>query len=233
MGAQNEVSVWKADNHDAPFHFGGRLAISEWPRFWTLGDRAILDRDLLGFFCSNQCPGDIILRTYDLARALRDAGVAVIGGFHSPMEEECLDLLLRGTQPIVVCPARGVERMRVPAAWKTPIDQSRLLVLSPFSRQYNRPTVPLAEKRNRLVAEIAQGIFVAHAAPESKTDAFCRRLLEAGRQLWMFDNPAATQMQVHGARCFSSVQAIVDAVRGQNGFGENDEQEERENGRAS
>ena len=69
----------------------------------------ILERRLLGLFCSTKCPGDAILQTYDLVRALRDAGVAVIGGFHSPMEKECLDLLLRGNQPIVICPAGLAE----------------------------------------------------------------------------------------------------------------------------
>jgi predicted AAA+ superfamily ATPase len=46
-----------------------------------------------------------VLRTFALA--LREAGIPVIGGFHAPMEKECLDLLLRGTQPVVICPARS------------------------------------------------------------------------------------------------------------------------------
>jgi predicted Rossmann fold nucleotide-binding protein DprA/Smf involved in DNA uptake len=179
---------------------------------WTLGDRAILSRPLLGFLCSSQCPGDIILRTYDLARSLRDAGVPVIGGFHSPMEKECLDLLLRGSQPVVVCPARSIEGMRVPAAWKRPVEQGRLIVLSPFPSQHRRPTVPLAEKRNRLVAEIAHKVFVAHAAPQSKTADFCRQLLAENRPVWTFDTPTAEPIRSLGARCFPSVQAIVDAL---------------------
>jgi hypothetical protein len=38
----------------------------------------------------------MIVQAYDMAVALRDARVALIGGFHSPMEKECLRLLLRG-----------------------------------------------------------------------------------------------------------------------------------------
>jgi predicted Rossmann fold nucleotide-binding protein DprA/Smf involved in DNA uptake len=212
---RNEVTVWEADNSGSPFRFGEHVAVSGWRRLWTLGNRAILGHPLLGFFCSSRCPGDVILRTYDLARSLRDASVPVIGGFHSPMEQECLDLLLRGTQPIVVCPARSIERMRVPAAWRNPLDQGRLLVLSPFPTQHRRPTVSLAEKRNRLVAEIATTVFVAHAAPRSKTDAFCRRLLAEGKAVWTFDTPTAEPMQALGARCFASAQAVVDALRGQ------------------
>ena len=71
----------------------------------TAGNLDILQRQKLALFCSVKCPGNLILQTYDLARALRDAGIAVIGGFHSPMEKECLELLLRGRQPVVICPA--------------------------------------------------------------------------------------------------------------------------------
>jgi len=33
----------------------------------------------------------------------------VVSGFHALMEKECLDLLLRGTQPIVICPLASIE----------------------------------------------------------------------------------------------------------------------------
>jgi hypothetical protein len=124
----------------------------------------------------------------------------------------CLDLLLRGSQPVAMCPARSIERMRLPSAWKMPIDQVRLLVASPFPSRHRRPTIPLAEKRNRLVREIARTVFVAHAAPRGKTEAFCRLLLAYGKPVWTFDTPAAATLRALGARCFPSVQAIVDAV---------------------
>jgi hypothetical protein len=74
---------------------------------------AVAHRPYLALLCSVRCPGDLILAAYNLVVALRAAGVTVIGGFHAPMERECLRLL-RGRQPVIVCPARGVERMRVP-----------------------------------------------------------------------------------------------------------------------
>ena len=61
----------------------------------ALGDLDLLQREPLALFCSVKCPGHLILQTYDLAQALREAGVAVIGGFHSPVECECLTVLLR------------------------------------------------------------------------------------------------------------------------------------------
>lgn len=160
-------------------------ATADIQQIWMIGNREILNHSLLGFFCSAKCPGDVILRTYDVARALRDGGVPVIGGFHSPMEKECLDLLLRGKQPIVICPARSVQRMRIPAAWRTAIEENRLLIASPFEEKYSRVTVPLAEQRNRFCTALARELLVTHAGVGSKTERFCLEQLEAGTTVYM------------------------------------------------
>jgi predicted Rossmann fold nucleotide-binding protein DprA/Smf involved in DNA uptake len=60
----------------------------------VLGDLDILQHKLLGIFCSVKCPGNLIIRTYDLAQSLKERGIPVIGGFHSPIEQECLKILL-------------------------------------------------------------------------------------------------------------------------------------------
>ena len=154
------------------------------------GSLWLLDEPLTALFCSNRCPGGIILKTYDLARAMRDAGVPVIGGFQTPMERECLRLLLRGAQPVVVCPARGIDNMRIPRDWRTALDEDRLLVLSPFTSTVRRPTAQLAAQRNDLVSELAHQVFIAHAAPGSKTEAFARKLAATGKPLLTLDSPA-------------------------------------------
>ena len=87
-----------------------------------IANQSILDADLTALFCSGQCPGDVILKMCDFARAMRDAGVPVIGGLQSPIEKECLRLLLRGDQPVVVCPARGIEVR--PGATENPLESS-------------------------------------------------------------------------------------------------------------
>jgi len=81
---------------DYPAVLKDRLGENAPPCLYAWGDAAILRNRLLGLVCSIQCPGSIVIKTLDAARALRDAGVAVIGGFHSPMEQEFLDILLRG-----------------------------------------------------------------------------------------------------------------------------------------
>ena len=170
------------------------------PEVNSKGNLSLLDEPLTALFCSNRCPGDLILKTYDLARAMRDANIPVIGGFQTQMERECLRLLLRGEQPIVVCPARSIDNMRIPRDWRPALDDGRLLVLSPFPSTARRPTVEIAAQRNDLVADLAQRIFIAHAAPDSKTEAFARRLIDAGKPMLTLGSPANENLVEMGAQ---------------------------------
>ena len=178
------------------------------PKVDSMGNLSLLDDPLTALFCSNRCPGDLILKTYDLARALRDAGVPVIGGFQTPMEQECLRLLLRGDQPIVVCPARGIDNMRIPRDWRPALDDGRLLVLSPFPATARRPTAELAAQRNELVASLASRVFIAHAAPGSKTEAFASKLANAGKSLLTLHSPANTNLVEMGADVVEAEQML-------------------------
>lgn len=169
-------------------------------RIAVLGDLKILDQQSLALFCSVKCPGNLILQTYDLAQRLRQSGVTVIGGFHSPMEQECLTILLRGTQPVIVCPARSLSGMRIPAAYKQPLEQGRMLLLSPFADTVRRATVETAMFRNRFVAAVAGAIFVAHAEPQSKTEQFCREVLEWQKPLYTLAGKANEHLLTMGAK---------------------------------
>ena len=164
------------------------------------GNLRLLEEPLTALFCSVRCPGDLILKTYDLARAMRDAGTPVIGGFQTPMEKECLRLLLRGTQPVVFCPARGIDNMRIPRDWRAPLKEGRFLVLSPFPSTQRRPTAELAARRNDLVADLARQVIIVHAAPGGKTEAFARKLAESGKPLLTLDSPANANLMEMGAR---------------------------------
>ncbi len=170
------------------------------PEYKSKGNLQLLEEPLTALFCSTQCPGDLILKTYDLARSMRDAGMPVISGFHTPMEKECLRLLLRGSQPVVICPARSIENMRMPAEWRSALKQGRLLVLSPFPSHQRRPTAETAERRNDLVAELAHQVFITHAAPGSKTEALAREVAAAGKPLLTLDIPANKNLMDMGSQ---------------------------------
>ena len=190
----------------------GRSAAALPPETAHRGNLRLLDEPLVALFCSNRCPGDLILKTYDLARAMRDAGVPVIGGFQTPMERECLRVLLRGSQPVVVCPARGIEGMRVPRDWRTALGEDRLLVISPFPSTRRRPTAELSFQRNDLVTDLADQVFIAHAAPGSKTEAFARKLADSGKPLLTLNSPANTNLVEMGAEVFDPARNLMELI---------------------
>ena len=159
------------------------------PTVTSKGNLGILNKMLIGFFCSIHSPGDVILKTYDLARALRNADVTIVGGFQSPMEKECMDLLLRGSASVVVCPARGLGTMRIPKGWKKPLAKGSLLLLSFFDDSIRRPTADIAAKRNAHVAALANRLLIAHAEKGGKTKTLCKDALAQGKPVFAFDSP--------------------------------------------
>ena len=181
-------------------------------RIYALGDLGILRKAALGLFCSVKCPGNLILRTYDLARELRDAGVTVISGFHSPMEKECLALLLRGKQPVIWCPARRLAATRIPKEYAKPLSDGRLLMLSPFETNIKQATVEIAGVRNDLVAALAERIFAAYAVPGGKTETFCRRILEWRKPLFTFDSPDNGALIAMGARPLYDILFLIKVI---------------------
>jgi predicted Rossmann fold nucleotide-binding protein DprA/Smf involved in DNA uptake len=200
---------------DYPARLRGRDLRERYPSLWVTGDARLLNRQLLGVLCSTRCPGEVILRTYDLARALRAAAVPVVGGFHSPMEKESLELLLRGTQPVVVCPARSLDRMRVPATWRSGVHARRVLIVSPFTNFHRRVTANLAEERNNLVAALAKEIVVLHANAGGRIDRLSRTAMANGNTVWTLDLPDNADLIRAGAQA-STPEALAEAWRARN-----------------
>ncbi len=179
------------------------------PTISAIGNLSILQNKTIALFCSIQCPGDLILKTYDLAIALREQQKTVISGFHSPMEQECLTLLLRGTQPVIYCPARSLDNLRLKSEWKTALSaernsegtaQNRLLLLSPFASHQHRATADLAQTRNQFVAAIADAIFIAYANPTGKTIAFAQQVLAWDKPLFTLDSANNSKLIEMGAK---------------------------------
>lgn len=156
-------------SNDYPAVLTDRRGENAPPCLFAMGEPSILRQRLLGLICSIQCPGSIVIKTLDAARALRDAGVAVIGGFHSPMEQEFLDILLRGEQSAVLCAAKRLPGLRLGQAARQALADGRLLAISPFDDNVRRTTAAQAVQRNELVALLSHVLLVPHAAPGGKT----------------------------------------------------------------
>ncbi len=131
----------------------------------VIGSFAPLFGQMTAFLCSKETPGETILKAFDKAAAWRDAGLCVISGFHSPLEQQCLEILLRGKQPIVMALARALGALRLPAPQRKALDEGRLTIVSPFPASERRATADLARQRNRLVAALADAVVFAFVSP--------------------------------------------------------------------
>lgn len=168
----------------------------------ALGEPAILHNRLLGLVCSIQCPGSIVIRAFDAMRALRDAGIVVVGGFHSPMESECLDILLRGTQSAIFCSAKSLRGLRLGTEGRKALKDGRLLVITPFGDEVKRTTSAQAVLRNEMVAALADVVLVPHAAPGGKTEATAKNVLARGQSLFTFADENNAHLVHAGAEPF-------------------------------
>lgn len=165
----------------------------------TIGTLDILKQHKLAIFCSTTCPAEIVAQTAAVTHKLVDAGVTVIGGFHSPIEKQCLGILLRGGQPVIVSPARSLDKLRIRSEYKEALKNGRLLLVSFFRRHRHRSDVDMAFKRNRYVAALAENILLVHAPASSKTEHLCREIIGWRKTVYTIDNGANQNLVTLGA----------------------------------
>ena len=170
----------------------------------ALGNLDILNQNKLAIFCSTVCPAELVTHAQHVIRTGLPSNMAVISGFHSPGERECLSILLSCNQPIIICPARSLTRMRIRTEYKKPLDEGRLLFLSLFRSHRHRSDIAMALSRNRFVAALADRILVLYAAPASKTETFYRELLPWRKPLFTLASDLNEKLVALGAKPLNS-----------------------------
>jgi len=129
--------------------------------YW--GNREILKEKKTAFLCSRKLPASAILKCYDWAKEQRDAGTCVVCGYHSQIEKDVFDILLKGQQPLILVLPRGMKS-RWRAVEHCAVAVNRLLVVSPFGKEVNRVTRETALVKNRTILDLGDEIVVGHAA---------------------------------------------------------------------
>lgn len=138
-----------------------------------LGNRKLLNLHKTAFLCSRIIPASAVLKSYDWAIAQREAGNCVISGFHSQLEKDVLHYLLKGNQPIIIALARGLKEKIEPELIK-PLEEGRILIISPFDKTVKRVTEQTAEIRNKMMIELANNITVGYASKGGKLEALLK-----------------------------------------------------------
>lgn len=95
-----------------------------------LGNQYLLALPMTAFFASRQCPGIAIRAAIDWALQQAKTKSVVVSGFHSPLEQSVLKVLLQARSPAVAVLARPVDGAKLPTEWAEPIAQGHLTVVS-------------------------------------------------------------------------------------------------------
>jgi hypothetical protein len=128
-----------------------------------VGNRELLKLSKTAFLCSRKVPSSVVLKCYDWAISQRGAGNCVISGFHSQLEKDVLYYLLKGEQPIIVALARGLKQ-QIEAELRKPLEEGRLLIITPFEKDVKRVTEQTAAVRNKMMIELADIIVCGHVS---------------------------------------------------------------------
>ncbi|MBS4058091.1 MAG: hypothetical protein KGZ82_12285 [Bacteroidales bacterium] len=128
-----------------------------------IGNETLLELEKTAFLCSRSIPASVVLKCYDWAIEQREAGNCIISGFHSQLEKDVFHYLLKGKQPIIIALARGLKAKIEPELIE-PVEEGRILIISPFDKTVKRVTEQTAEIRNKMMIELADIITVGYAS---------------------------------------------------------------------
>ena len=121
----------------------------------TFGNKKLLKQKKVGFLASRKISSLSILPTLNWATEVsKREDTAIVSGFHSKMERNVLELLLKGQCGIIIVLARGMYR-KLPKQYEEAMSQNRLLIISNEKDNVKRVSEQTAHKRNEFVREIA------------------------------------------------------------------------------
>ena len=128
-----------------------------------IGDASLLDLpDKVAFLASRRVAPQDVMRCYDWATDVRDKGRCIMSGFQSALEKDVLRFLLRGKAPIILVLARRLWR-KIPEELRAPINEGRLLLVSPVSAA--RASASTATTRNRWILSHATSVVYGSLDP--------------------------------------------------------------------
>ena len=127
-----------------------------------VGNEALLEQPLTAFFASRRCSGRAIRTAMDWAVEQARNKTPLIGGFHSPLEQSVLEVMLTAHAPVVMVIARRLQSARFSAAWYDAVQAGTAAVVS-MDDTIQRLTAERAMHRSHWIAAHATQIVFAEA----------------------------------------------------------------------
>lgn len=155
------------------------------PKLWYVGEPSILNAKLMGIVAARKIAPDLALKTFELLRELSSLGeVAFISGWHSPLEEEALRILLAKPVRIIYCLAKSLDKFVPSGVVQNLVNQGRGLLLTHCSPNAKRISRDASLRRNQLVVALAKGLLVLSAPAGSASLKLARLAINRGRAVF-------------------------------------------------
>lgn len=169
------------------------------PVLTVSGRTELLGQPIVGLLSSSEIPPDLILPAFDLAVALKHAPVAIAGGFQGEAERILLSVLLGGSGPLIVCPARSLDGMTATDRAAERMAAGTMAYVSAERDGVRRPTGQVAMRRNDLIVGLGGRLIVLSAPPGSRVLKSATASLEMGRSVACFDHRRNRDLLLLGA----------------------------------
>lgn len=133
----------------------------------TLGNKELINLHKIGYFASSKIVSLSVLPTLDWAAEIaKREDVVIISGFHSKLEREVLNYLLKGKCGIICVLARGIYK-QIPAKYKEAFGNNRVLFISLESDKTLNYGREQTARRNEFIALSADELVFSSVTPES------------------------------------------------------------------
>jgi predicted Rossmann fold nucleotide-binding protein DprA/Smf involved in DNA uptake len=170
------------------------------PKLWGVGDLTLLKHRLLGIISARQTDPDLALKSSQLLTQLASLeDVAFVSGWHSPLEEEALRILLEQEATIILCVAKSLDRFIPSMGVESRVTDGKALVLTHCSTKAKRITRNASLRRNELIVELAKILLVLSAPEGSASLNLARAVLRRGKLVVTPDHPMNKELLASGA----------------------------------
>ena len=134
--------------------------------------------------------------------------VSFVGGWHSPLEEEALRVLLAQEASIIFCVSKGLDRFIPSTEVASRVSQGEALLLTHCSPKAKRITRDASMRRNQLVVELAKALLILSAPEGSASLNLARSALRQGKTVHTLEHRLNKDLLIAGA-----VPATLDTIK--------------------
>lgn len=182
------------------------------PKLWCSGEPALLTGKLLGIISARQIDSDLALKSSQLLKQLGFLKeVSFVSGWHSPLEEEALRVLLAQGASIVFCISKSLDRFIPPMEVGSRVSQGDALLLTHCSPKAKRISRDASIRRNELVIGLAAALLVLSAPEGSASLKLAKSVLRQGKPVLTPEHRMNKELLATGAlpATLESIQTIL------------------------